>query len=50
MIRRWIYDKLIQKRDRERQKTLRLKWKKTELEQLIAAKKKESEKNKTVVL
>lgn len=50
MIKRWIYDKLIQKRDRERQKVLRLNWKKAELEQLIAAKKKESEKNKTVVL
>lgn len=47
---RWIYDKLIQKRDKERQSVLRLKWKKAELEQLIEAKKKEREKNRTVML
>lgn len=47
---RWIYDKLIQKRDKERQSVLRLKWKKAELEQLIEEKKKEAEKNRTVML
>lgn len=50
MIRRWIYNKLIQKRDRERQKVLRLNWKKAEFEQMIAVKKKEAEKNRTAAL
>lgn len=39
----WIYDKLIQKRNKERHEVMKLEWKKAELERKIAIAKKEHE-------
>lgn len=39
MIREWIYNKLIQKRDKERHNVMKLEWQRAELERKIALKK-----------
>jgi hypothetical protein len=36
MIREWIYNKLIKKRNEKRHEVLKLQWQKAELEKMIA--------------
>ncbi len=43
MMFKWIYDKLIQKRNEERHNVMKLEWKKAELEKRIAEAKRKSE-------
>ena len=43
MILQWIYEKLLQKRDKERHNVIKLEWQKAELERKIAMKKRERE-------
>ena len=41
MILKWIYNKLIQKRDKERHNVIKLEWQRAELERKIANAKRE---------
>lgn len=48
MIISWIYNKLIQKRDKERHNVIKLEWQKAELERKIANAKRERQDKATI--